>query len=158
MSHCHDDSNEKFRRGLSVRVQESIREITKFNVKIRPRTLHMNLLMDPYNFSGEDIPFNKVASYLHRIRACASSSYMEYSVSGLCAMIDARQRSDSLNNTSKFFFIDPAEKSIQFIGSENSRVQVFITTETLLRNVQRVYDTACVRQLAMDSKDKVHIK
>jgi hypothetical protein len=36
MSHCHDNSNEKFRRGLSVRVQESIRGITKFNVKIRP--------------------------------------------------------------------------------------------------------------------------
>jgi MULE transposase domain len=80
---------------------------------------------------------------------------MEYSVSGLCAMIDARQRSDYFNNTSKFFFIDPAEKSIQFAGSENSRVQVFITTETLLRNVQRVYDTAGVRQLAMDSKHRV---
>jgi hypothetical protein len=36
MSHCHDNSDEKFRRGLSVRVQESIRGITKFNVKIRP--------------------------------------------------------------------------------------------------------------------------
>jgi hypothetical protein len=29
MSHCHDDSNEKFQRRLSFRVQESIREITK---------------------------------------------------------------------------------------------------------------------------------
>ena len=74
MSHFHDDSNEKFRRGLSVRVQESIREITKFNVNIKPRTLHRSLLMDPYNFSVGDIPINKVASYLHRIRACASSS------------------------------------------------------------------------------------
>jgi hypothetical protein len=116
MSHCHDDFNEKFRRGRSVRVQASIREIAKFNVKIRHRTLHRNLLTDPYNFSG-DVPINKVTSYLHRIRACASSSYMEYSVSGLCAMIDAGQRSDSFNNTSKLFFIDPAEKSIQFAGS-----------------------------------------
>jgi hypothetical protein len=103
MSHCHDDSNEMFQRGLSFRVQESIREITKFNIKIRRRTLHRSLLMDPYNFSGEDVPISKVASYLHRIRACASSSYMEYSVLGLCAMIEARQRCESSNNTSKFF-------------------------------------------------------
>jgi hypothetical protein len=70
-------------------------------------------------------------------------------------MIDARQRSDYFNNTRKLFFIDPAEKSIQFAGSENSRVQVFITTRTLLRNVQRIYDTAGVRQLAMDSEHRV---
>jgi hypothetical protein len=29
MSHCHDDSKEKFQRGLSFRVQESIREIKR---------------------------------------------------------------------------------------------------------------------------------
>ena len=97
--------------------------------------------MDPYNFSGGDIPMNKVASYLHRIRACARSSYMEYSVSGLCGMIEARQRCDSSNNTSKFFFIEPAEKSIQFAGSENSRVQVFITTETLLQKMCNAFVT-----------------
>jgi hypothetical protein len=83
MSHRHGDSNEKFQRGLSLRVKESIREKTKFNIKIRPRTLDRYFLMDPYNFIGEDVPISKVASYLHRIRACASSSYMEYSVSGL---------------------------------------------------------------------------
>jgi hypothetical protein len=103
MSQCHDDPNEKFQRGLSFRVQESIRAITKFNTNIRPRTLHWYLLMDPYNFSGEDVPIRKVASYLHQIRACASSSYMEYSVLGLCAMVVARQRCESSNNTSKEF-------------------------------------------------------
>jgi hypothetical protein len=103
MSHCNDDSNEKFQRGLSFRVQESIREITKCNIKIRPRTLHRSSLMDPYNFSREDFPISKFASYLHRIRACASSSYMEYSVLGLCAMVVARQRCESSNNTSKEF-------------------------------------------------------
>jgi hypothetical protein len=144
MSHCHHDSNEKFQRGLSVLVQESIREIAKFNVNIKPRTLHGSLLMDPYNFSGGDIPINKVASYLHRIRACASSSYTEYSVSGLCAMIEARQRCDYSRNISKFFFIERAEKSIQFSGSENLRVQVFITTDTLLQNVQCVCNSADV--------------
>jgi hypothetical protein len=40
MCHCYDDSNEKFRRGLFVLVQESIREITKLYVNIKPRTLH----------------------------------------------------------------------------------------------------------------------
>jgi hypothetical protein len=80
---------------------------------------------------------------------------MEYSVSGLCAMIEARQRCDHSSNSSKFFFIEPAEKSIQFGGSDNSRVQVFITTDTLLQNVQRVCNTAGVLQLAMDSKHRV---
>jgi hypothetical protein len=69
MSQCHDDSNEKFQRGLSFREQESIREITKFNIKIRPRTLHRSLLIDTYKFSVEDVPISKVSSYLHRIRA-----------------------------------------------------------------------------------------
>jgi hypothetical protein len=80
---------------------------------------------------------------------------MEYSVSGLCAMIEARQRCDHSSNSSKFFSIEPAEKSIQFGGSDNSRVQVFITTDTLLQNVQRVCNTAGVLQLAMDSKHRV---
>jgi hypothetical protein len=58
---------------------------------------------------------------------------MEYSVSGLCAMIEARQRCESSNNTSNIVFIEPAEKFIQFAGSENSRVQAIITTEILLK-------------------------
>jgi hypothetical protein len=80
---------------------------------------------------------------------------MEYSVSGLCAMIEARQRCEFSNNTSKLFFTEPAEKSIQFTGSENSRVQAFFTTEILLQNVQRVCNTAGVLQLAMNSKHRV---
>jgi hypothetical protein len=70
-------------------------------------------------------------------------------------MIEARQRCESSNNTSKPFIIEPAEKSIQFAGSEKSRVQAFITTEILLQNVQRVCNTAGVLQLAMDSKHRV---
>jgi hypothetical protein len=73
MSHCRDSSDEKFGHGFSVRVQESVSEITKFKVKIRPRSLQRKLLMDIYNLSGGDLRINKVASYLHRIRACASS-------------------------------------------------------------------------------------
>jgi hypothetical protein len=70
-------------------------------------------------------------------------------------MIEARQRCESSNNTSNIVFIEPAEKFIQFAGSENSRVQAFITTEILLNNVQRVCNTAGVLQLAMDSKHSV---
>jgi hypothetical protein len=70
-------------------------------------------------------------------------------------MIEARQRCESSNNTSKLFVIEPDETSIQFAGSENSRVQAFITTEILLQNVQRVCNTAGVLQLAMDSKRRV---
>jgi hypothetical protein len=53
------------------------------------------------------------------------------------------------------FYIEPADKSIQFSGYENSRVQAFIINEILLQNVQRVFNTADALQLAMDSKHRV---
>ena len=53
------------------------------------------------------------------------------------------------------FFIEPAKKYTQFMGSENNRAQDFIITEILLQNVQRVCNTAGVLQLAMDSKHRV---
>jgi hypothetical protein len=80
---------------------------------------------------------------------------MEYSFSGLCATIEARQRCESSNNTRRFSFIEPAEKYIKFVGSENSHVQAFITTEILLQSVRRVCNTAGVLQMAMDSKQGV---
>jgi hypothetical protein len=70
-------------------------------------------------------------------------------------MIEACQRCEYSNSTSKWFFIEPAKKSIQFAGSENSRVQACITTKIRLQNVQRVCHTAGVLQLAMDSKHRV---
>jgi hypothetical protein len=57
----------------------------------------------------------------------------------------------------RFFFIEPAGKSIQFAVSKNSRVQAFITTEILLQNIQRVCNSAGVLQLAMDLKHRVLI-
>jgi hypothetical protein len=61
MSHCHDDSNEKFRRGLSVLVQEIIREITKFNVNIKHvRTLHMSYSWIPTSLVEEIVRSTKL--------------------------------------------------------------------------------------------------
>jgi hypothetical protein len=82
---------------------------------------------------------------------------MEYSASGICAMIEARQRCESSNNASRFSFIEPAEKSMQFVGSKNSCVQAFIPTEILLQSVRRVCNTAGVLKLAMDSNQRVHM-
>jgi hypothetical protein len=120
-------------------VPGSISEITKFNIKIGSRTLFRTLLMDPYKNH-----INRIASYLHLIRACASSSYLEYRVSGFYAIIKAHQSCDSSNNTSKMFFMEPADKSIQYAGSKNTRVQAFITSEILLQNL-RVCNTAGVK-------------
>jgi hypothetical protein len=61
MSHCHDDSNEKFRRGLSVLVQEIIREITKFNVNIKHvRTLHRSYSWIPTSLVEEIVRSTKL--------------------------------------------------------------------------------------------------
>jgi hypothetical protein len=70
-------------------------------------------------------------------------------------MIEARQSCESSNNTNKAFFVEPADKYIQFPGSENSCVQAFITTEILLQNAQRVCNTDGVQRLAMNSKHRV---
>jgi hypothetical protein len=64
----HDDSSEQFIRGLSTKVKESIMDIVKFNLKIRPRMLHRILLAPPYSYAGADVPLSKLSSYLHRIR------------------------------------------------------------------------------------------
>ena len=52
-------------------------------------------------------------------------------------------------------FIEIAEKSIILLGTGNPRVQVFVTTETLLRNVATVSHTSGVSQLVIDSKHRV---
>jgi hypothetical protein len=57
--HIHDDSSEQFIRGLSTKVKESIVDIAKFNLKIRPRTLHRGLLAPPYRYTGQMFPYPK---------------------------------------------------------------------------------------------------
>jgi hypothetical protein len=42
------------------------------------------------------------------------------------------------------FFMEPADKSIQYAGSKNTRVQSLITSEIRLQNLQRVCNTAGV--------------
>ena len=59
--HKHDDSSEQFIRGLSTKVKENIMDIAKFNLKIRPRTLHRRLLAPPYSYSGAYVPLSKVS-------------------------------------------------------------------------------------------------
>jgi hypothetical protein len=40
LEHKHEPDNERFERGLSTQVKKSIEKITKFNITIRPATLH----------------------------------------------------------------------------------------------------------------------
>jgi hypothetical protein len=91
LEHQHDAASERFGRGLSTQVKESI-EITKFNLKIRPATQHMMLLSDPYSYADNIVPYTKVRGHLHRIRGRACELYMEYSISGLWNAVNNNQR------------------------------------------------------------------
>jgi MULE transposase domain/SWIM zinc finger len=153
--HKHDDSSEQFIRGLSTKVKENIMDIAKFNLKIRPRTLHRRLLAPPYSYAGADVPLSKVSSYLHRIRSLANSSYLEYSISGLFNFVSSKQRATSSTDESSFYFTENAESSIINPGSEDARVQVFASTDTLLKVAAKIYHTAAVMQLVVDSKHRV---
>jgi hypothetical protein len=44
LGHSHNDSEEKFQRGLSNAVKEAVVEITKFNDRIRPQALQRALI------------------------------------------------------------------------------------------------------------------
>jgi hypothetical protein len=146
--HIHDDSSEQFISGLSTKVKESIMDIAKFNLKIRPRTLDRRLLAPPYRYTGADVPLSKVTSYLHRIRSLANSSYFEYSISSLFNFVSSRQRAASSTDESSFYFTENAESSIINPGSEDARVQVF--TDTLLKMAAKIFHTAAVMQLVID--------
>jgi hypothetical protein len=56
LEHQHDAASERFGRGLSTQAKESIEEITKFNLKIRPATLHRMLLSEPYIYADNIVP------------------------------------------------------------------------------------------------------
>jgi hypothetical protein len=83
LEHQHDPASERFGRGLSTQVKESIEEITKFNLKIRPATLHRMLSSESYSYAESIIPYTKVRGHLHRIRQRVSELYMEYTIAGL---------------------------------------------------------------------------
>jgi hypothetical protein len=57
----------------------------------------------------------------------AKSSYLEYSISGLFSFVSSRQRATPITDESSFYFIENAESSIINFGSEDARVQVFVT-------------------------------
>jgi hypothetical protein len=69
LEHQHDAAFERFGRGLSTQVKESIEETTKFNLKIRPATLHRMLLSEPYSYAENIIPYTKVRGHLCSIMA-----------------------------------------------------------------------------------------
>jgi hypothetical protein len=154
IKHIHDDSSEQFIRGLSTKVKESIMDIAKFNLKIRPRTQHRRLLAPPYRYTGADVPLSKGTSYLLRIRSLANSSYLEYSISGVFNFVSSRQRAASSTDESSFYFTENAESSIINPGSEDAREQVFASTDTLLKMAAKIYHTAAVMQLVIDSKHR----
>jgi MULE transposase domain len=153
--HIHDDSGERFIRELSTKVKESIMDIAKFNLKRRPRTLHRRLLAPPYRYTGADVTLSKVTSYLHRIRSLDNSSYLEYSISGLFNFVSSRQRAASSTDESSFYFTENAESSIINPGSEDTRVHVFSSTDTLLNMAAKIDHTATVMQLVIDSKHRI---
>jgi hypothetical protein len=74
-NHSHDESDEHFQRGLSNAVKEGIKEITKFNHRIKLKTLQRALITAPFNFSTSMVNISKISSYLQRIRRASKSSY-----------------------------------------------------------------------------------
>jgi MULE transposase domain/SWIM zinc finger len=155
LEHSHEASNERFTRGLSQEVKERIEEITKFNLRIRPRALQRTLLSQPFNFTSEDVPLAKITSYLHRNRRAVESSYTEHTISGLWNAVNSRQFEENLNDWSRYFFTEPSDNAIVGAATGNAKVRLFATTRLLLQNVENIINTAGVFQIAIDSKYRV---
>jgi hypothetical protein len=157
LEHQHDAASERFGRGLSTQVKESIEEITKFNLKIRPATLHRMLLSEPYSYADNIVPYTKVRGHLHRIRGRASELYMEYSIAGLWNAVNNNQRvTASSTDGGRFYYLRPAcEALVDVESGAGGRVQVFASTDTLLRCVDELDHTVCKMQLVIDSKHRV---
>jgi hypothetical protein len=132
--------------------------IAKFNLKIRPRTLHRRLLAPPYSYAVADVPLSKVTSFIHRIRSLANSSCLEFSISGLFNFVSSKQRATSSTDESSFYFTENAESSIINPGSEDARVQVFASTDIRLNVAAKIYQTAASIRLVIDSKHRVPTK
>jgi hypothetical protein len=137
LEHQHDAASERFGRVLSTQVKESIEEITQFNLKIRPTTLHRMLLSEPYIYADNIVPYTKVRGYLHRIRGRASELYMEYSIAGLRNAVNNNQRvTASSTDGGRFYYLRPAcEALVDVENGAGGSVQVFASTDILLRCV-----------------------
>jgi MULE transposase domain len=157
LEHCHVSENEHFIRGLSAQVKKSIDEITKFNLKIRPATLHRMLLVEPYSFEPGMVRLDKIRGYLRRIRNCASETYMEYTIAGLWNAVNSNQPdAETPLDENKYYFLLPARETLINIDSDaDARVQVVGSTDGLLRNFVDLQQTQCAMQLVVDSKHRV---
>ena len=80
---------------------------------------------------------------------------MEYSLSGLFNFVSSKQRATSSTDESSFYFTENAESSIINPGSEDARVQVFASTDTLLKVTAIIYHTTAAMQQVFGSKDQV---
>ena len=154
LEHQNDAASERFGRGLSTEVKESIEGITKFNLNIRPSTLHRMLLSEPYSYAESIIPYTKVRGHLHRIRGRASELYMEYSIAGLWNAVSNNQRvTASSTDGARFYYLRPAcEALVDVESGTGARVQVFASTDTLLRHIDNLDHSMSKMQLVIDSK------
>jgi MULE transposase domain len=154
-SHSHNESNERFRRGLSHAVKEGIHEITKFNHGMRPKALQRALITAPFNFSTSMVDITKISSYLQRIRRATKSSYAEHTVSGLWSAVNSRQFENCSSDWANYFYTVTADMAILGVGSSDARVQIFATTRSLLERVRKISHTSGVMQVVLDSKHRV---
>jgi MULE transposase domain len=153
--HSHNDSEERFQRGLSNAVKEAVVEITKFNNRIRPQALQRALITVPFQFSMSDVKIEKITSYLHRIRQTKTSSYIEHTVSGLWNVISSRQFDENSSDWAKYFFTVTPDQVFVDAGTSDARVQIFATTRSLLDNIRQISRSACGMQVVLDSKHRV---
>jgi hypothetical protein len=87
----------------------------------------------------------------------ASELYMEYSIAGLWNAVNNNQRvTASSTDGARFYYLRPAcEASVDAEGETGARVQVFASTETLLRHIYNLDHSMSQMQLVLDSKHRV---
>jgi MULE transposase domain len=136
-------------------VKEGIKQITKFNHRIKPKTLQRALITAPFNFSTSMVNISKISSYLQRIRRASKSSYAEHTVSGLWNAVNSRQFEDGSSDMANYFYTVAADMAIVDVGSRDARVQIYATTRSLLEIIRKIYHTSGVMQVVLDSKHRV---
>jgi MULE transposase domain len=136
-------------------VKEGIKEITKFNHRIKPKTLQRALITTPFNFSTSMVNISKISSYLQRIRRASKSSYAEHTVSGLWNAVNSRQSEDGSSDMANYFYTVAADMAIVDVGSRDARVQIYATTRSLLERIRKISHTSGAMQVVLDSKHLV---
>jgi hypothetical protein len=124
---------------------------------MRPETLHRMLLSEQYNYAENITPCTKVRGHLPHIRRRASELYIEYFIAGLWNAVNNNQRViASSTDVGRFYCSRPACKALVDVESgTGARVQVFASTDTLLRHVDNLDHSMSRMQLVIDSKHHV---